>query len=430
MLVGMQTHRVALVGGVRIPFARAHGAYASASNRQMLAAVLRALVDRHGLQGKRLGEVVAGAVIKHPRDFNLTRESVLDSGLDPATPGLDLQRACGTSLEAAIDVANKIALGQIEAGIAAGVDSISDTPILYPRAYQQVLMKAFRARSAFGKAAALLGVRPRHFKPEFPAADEPRTGLSMGASCELMAQRWQISREAQDQLALDSHRNACTAWDEGFFDDLVVSHAGLGRDDNLRRDTTLEKLGKLRPSFERSAAGTLTAGNSSPLTDGAAAVLLASESHARAHGWPVLAWLTHGKTWAVDFASGHEGLLMAPAYAVPAMLADAGLRLQDFDYYELHEAFAAQVLCTLAAWESAEFCRDRLGLVAALGAIDRRKLNVRGSSVAIGHPFAATGARILASLAKSLAADPAARRGLISVCTAGGMGVSAILERA
>lgn len=430
MLVGTQTHRVALVGGVRIPFARAHGAYSAASNRQMLAAVLRALVERYGLQGKRLGEVVAGAVIKHPRDFNLTRESVLDSGLDPATPGLDLQRACGTSLEAAIDVANKIALGQIEAGIAAGVDSISDTPILYPRAYQQVLMKAFRARSALGKATALLGVRPRHFKPEFPAADEPRTGLSMGASCELMAQRWQISRHAQDQLALDSHRNACAAWGEGFFDDLVVPHAGLERDDNLRSDTSLEKLGKLRPSFERSATGTLTAGNSSPLTDGAAAVLLASESHARKHGLPILAWLTYGKTWAVDFASGHEGLLMAPAYAVPAMLADANLHLRDFDYYELHEAFAAQVLCTLAAWESAEFCRDRLGLGAALGAIDRRKLNVRGSSVAIGHPFAATGARILATLAKSIAADPAARRGLISVCTAGGMGVSAILERA
>ena len=430
MLVGSKPHRVAVIGSVRIPFARAYGAYAAASNRDMLAAVLRALVDRHGLQGKRLGEVVAGAVIKHPRDFNLTRESVLDSGLDPATPGLDVQRACGTSLEAAIDVANKITLGQIDVGIAAGVDSISDTPILYPRAYQRVLMRAFRARSAGGKLVALLGIRPRHFKPEFPAADEPRTGLSMGASCELMAQRWQIRREAQDQLALDSHRKACAAWERGFFDDLVVPYAGLARDDNLRSDTHLDKLGKLRPSFERSTAGTLTAGNSSPLTDGAAAVLLASESYAHRHGLPILAWLTHGKTWAVDFAAGHEGLLMAPAYAVPAMLADAALALQDFDYYELHEAFAAQVLCTLAAWESAGFCRDRLGLAAPLGAIDRDKLNVCGSSVAIGHPFAATGARILGTLAKSLAENPASRRGLISVCTAGGMGVSAILERA
>lgn len=430
MLVGTQTQRVAIVGSARLPFARAHGAYAAASNRDMLAAVLRALVDRHGLRGKRLGEVVAGAVIKHPRDFNLTRESVLDSGLDPATPGLDLQRACGTSLEATIDVANKIALGQIEVGIAAGVDSISDTPILYPRAYQRVLLRAFRARSALGKVGALLGVRPGHFKPEFPAADEPRTGLSMGQSCELMAQRWQISREAQDRLALESHRNAAAAWKQGFFDDLVVPFAGLQRDDNLRCDTDLAQLARLKPSFERSSKGTLSAGNSSPLTDGAAAVLLASESYARHAELPVLAWLTHGKSWAVDFASGVEGLLMAPAYAVPALLADARLTLQDFDYYELHEAFAAQVLCTLAAWESTEFCRDRLGLPTALGSVDRNRLNVHGSSIAIGHPFAATGARLVGTLGKALATNSMARRGLISVCTAGGMGVSAILERA
>ena len=434
MLVGKQVRRVAVVGGVRIPFARAYGAYANATNSSMLTAALQGLVNRHRLQGLRLGEVAAGAVIKHSRDFNLTREAVLDSGLDPHTPAFDLQRACGTSLEAAILIANKIALGQIEAGIAGGVDSISDTPVVYPRSYQRILLKAFRARSLGGRLAALTGIRPGHFKPQFPDAGEPRTGLSMGASCELMAQRWQITRAEQDQLACDSHQRANEAWRSGFFDDLVQSFAGLERDDNLRGDTTLQKLATLKPSFDKSGAGTLTAGNSTPLTDGASTVLLASESWARERGLPVLAWLSFGKAWAVDFAAAdpaqREGLLMAPAYAVPAMLADAGLGLQDFDYFEIHEAFAAQVLCTLKAWESADFCRERLGLSAALGSISRERLNVHGSSLALGHPFAATGARIIATLGKILAADSQARRGLISVCTAGGMGVTAIMERA
>lgn len=434
MLVGQEIRRVAVVGGVRLPFARAYGAYADATNASMLTAALQGLVSRYQLQGIRLGEVAAGAVIKHSRDFNLTREAVLDSGLDPHTPAFDLQRACGTSLEAAISVANKIALGQIDAGIAAGVDSISDTPVVYPRSYQRVLLKAFRARGLAARLAALTGIRPAHFKPQFPDAGEPRTRLSMGESCELMAKEWKISRAEQDQLALESHQRASIAWDGGFFDDLVQPFSGLTRDDNLRSDTTLEKLGALRPSFDRSSGGSLTAGNSTPLTDGAASVLLASESWARERNLPILAWLKFGKAWAVDFAASdatrREGLLMAPAYAVPAMLDDAGLTLQDFDYYEIHEAFAAQVLCTLKAWESDDFCQQRLGRTAALGAIARQKLNVRGSSLAIGHPFAATGARIIATLAKTLAADSSAQRGLISVCTAGGMGVTAIMERA
>jgi acetyl-CoA C-acetyltransferase len=433
MLVGSQPHRVAIVGGVRLPFARAYGAYADATNATLLTASLRGLVERYGLQGVRLGEVAAGAVIKHSRDFNLTRESVLDSGLDPHTPALDLQRACGTSLEAAILVANKIALGQIDSGIAAGVDSISDTPVVYPRSYQRILMKAFRARSLGARLAAFAGVRAKHFKPQVPDAGEPRTGLSMGESCELMAKRWQISRAQQDALALESHRRASEAWDNGFFDDLVVPHAGLDRDDNIRPAADLQKLPSLKPCFDRSGSGTLTAGNSTPLTDGASSVLLASESWARERGLPVLAWLRFGKAWAVDFAAkepdAREGLLMAPAYAVPAMLADAGLTLQDFDYYEIHEAFAAQVLCTLKAWESKEFCQTRLGFREALGSINPERLNVRGSSIAIGHPFAATGSRIVATLAKLLAHDATARRGLISVCTAGGMGVTAILEK-
>ncbi len=430
MLVGSQPRRVAIVGGSRIPFARAYGAYAEVGNEEMLTAALRGVVDRFALRGVRLGEVVAGAVLKHSKDFNLVRECVLSSGLDPQTPGIDLQMACGTSLEAAIGVANKIALGQIDAGIAGGVDSISDPPVVYPRSYQQLLLRAYRGRSVWQRIRPFLGLRPRHFKPVLPGVVEPRTGLSMGQSCELMAKTWQIGRTEQDQLALESHQRAAAAWQSGFFADLVVPFQGLATDNNVRSDTSLDKLARLRPTFDTSGAGTLTAGNSTPLTDGASAVLLAAEDWARARGLPILAWLRYGKSWAVDFAGGREGLLMAPAYAVPAMLRDADLTLQDFDYYEIHEAFAAQVLCTLRAWESAGFCRERLGLDAPLGVIDRARLNVKGGSVAIGHPFAATGARIVATLAKLLAEDPGARRGLISVCTAGGMGVTAIVERA
>jgi acetyl-CoA C-acetyltransferase len=425
MLVGSNVRRVAIVGGLRIPFARSMGAYAQASNQQMLGTTLRALVQRFDLKGVRLGDVGAGAVLKHSRDFNLVRESVLDSGLDPSTPGFDLQRACGTSLDTAITIGLKIAVGQIDSGIAGGVDTASDVPIVYPDAYRTLLLRSARGKSLGARIAPWFGLRPSHFKPSFPAVTEPRTSLSMGQSCEQMAQQWQIPREAQDQLAYESHRKAAAAYDEGFFDDLVIEFQGLKQDNNIRRDTSIEKLAKLKPSFH--PQGTLTAGNSTPMTDGASAVLLASEEWARARGLPILAYLTYGKFAAVDFVKS-EGLLMAPAYAVPRMLADAGLTLQDFDFYEIHEAFEAQVLCTLKAWESPEFCRDKLGLDQPLGSIDRNKLNVKGGSVAIGHPFGATGARILATLAKLLA-QKGSGRGLISICTAGGMGVTAIVER-
>jgi acetyl-CoA C-acetyltransferase len=427
MLVGSAPRRVAVIGGSRIPFARSHGAYVGQTNQDLLTAALRAVVGKYSLKGERLGDVIGGAVIKHSKDFNLTRESLLSTGLHPETPGLELQRACGTSLEAAILVGNKIALGQIDAGIACGVENVSDPPVVFPTSFQQKLLASYKGRSAWARLRPLLGMRLRDFKPVLPAVIEPRTGLSMGQACEQMAQQWQISRPDQDRVAYESHKKAAAAWQAGFYDDLVVPHAGLKRDNNVRADTSIEKLASLRPAFD--SHGTLTAGNSTPLTDGAGAVLLASEEWARARNLPVLAYLRAGKTWAVDFASGHEGLLMAPAYAASAMLGDVGLALQDFDYYELHEAFAAQMLCTLKAWESAEFCRERLGRAAALGAIDPAKINVKGGSVALGHPFGATGARLVASLAKILAGDPAAKRGLISVCTAGGMGVTAVLER-
>jgi acetyl-CoA C-acetyltransferase len=428
MLVGNQVRRVVIVGGLRIPFVRAMGAYAECSNQDMLTAVLRGLVARHQLEGVRLGDVAAGAVLKHARDFNLVRECVLGSGLSPETPGLDLQRACGTSLEAAGLIGMKIALGQIEAGIAGGVDTASDAPIGVNERLRRLMLRSARGRTLGERVSPWLGMRPGHLKPSLPAVVEPRTGLSMGQSCELMARQWGISRESQDELALESHRRAAAAYDEGFYSDLLIEYQGIAQDDNLRRDTSLERLARLKPAFPMDGSGTLTAGNSTPMTDGASAVLLATEDWARARDLPVQAYLRYLKVAAVDFVGGEDGLLMAPAFAVPRMLADAGLMLQDFDYYEIHEAFAAQVLCTLKAWESTEFCRDRLGLAGPLGSIDRARLNVKGSSLAVGHPFAATGTRILATLAKLLA-QRGAGRGLISVCTAGGMGVTAIVEK-
>lgn len=430
MLVGTTPRRVAIVGALRTPFARAHTAYSGTDNQQLLTASLRALVERFHLQGERLGDVIAGAVIKHSRDYNLTRESLLSTGLDPQTPGLDVQRACGTSLEAAILIANKIALGQIDVGIAAGVDNLSDPPVVYPRSFQQLLLRSYRGRNSSARLKPWLGLRWRDVKPVLPAVIEPRTGLSMGQSCELMVKHWKITREQQDRLAYDSHVKAAAAWREGFYDDLVVPFRDLKNDNNVRADASIEKLSKLKPVFDTSGSGSLTAGNSTPLTDGSAGLLLASEQWAAERKLPVLAYLRAGKTWAVDFASGKEGLLMAPAYAVAAILKDTGLKLQDFDYYEIHEAFAAVPLCLFKAWESAEYCRERLNSNAPLGAIDITKLNVKGGSVAIGHPFAATGARILAVLAKLLAQDATSKRGLASACTAGGMGVTAILERA
>jgi len=431
MLVGSQVRRVAVVGGMRIPFARGHGAYSRVGNQDMFTAVLQALVAKFRIAGERLGDVTAGAVLKHSKDFNLVRECVLSSGLDPSTPGIDMQRACGTGLDATISIAMKIALGQMEAGIAGGFDTVSDPPIVYPRDYQQLLLRAYRGKSLGQRIAPFLSIRPRHFKPVMPGVLEPRTGLSMGEHCEQMAKTWKIPRADQDALANLSHVNAGKAWARNFFADLVVEYQGLKMDNNVRPDSTVEKLGALKPAFDRrSGLGTLTAGNSTPLTDGASAVLLANEEWARARNLPILAWFSFSKQWAVDYVGGKEGLLMAPAYAVPAMLKDAGLTLQDFDFYEIHEAFAAQVLCTLKAWESPEYCKERLGLERPLGSIDRAKLNVNGSSVAIGHPFAATGTRIVASLAKQLSESPSAKRGLISVCTAGGMGVVAILEKA
>lgn len=428
MLNDGKARRVAIIGGARIPFARAHGAYAGASNQDMMTTTLSGLVNKFALQGQRLGDVSLGAVIKHSRDWNLARESVLGCGLAAETPAFDLQRACGTSLSGCVMIANKIALGQIDVGIGAGTDSISDAPIVYPDSYREILLSSFRGRSLGQRVKPFLGLRPKHFKPQLPGVAEPRTGLSMGESTELTAKAWNISRADQDQLAFESHHKAAAAYAAGFFDDLVIPFRDLTQDNNVRADTSLEKLAKLKPVFDRSERGTMTAGNSTPLTDGAAAVLLATEEWARERDLPVQAYLTHCKVAAVDFVA-KEGLLMAPAYAVSEMLRDLDLTLQDFDYYEIHEAFAVQTLATLKAWESAEFCRDRLGRDQPLGSIDRAKLNVKGGSLAVGHPFAATGARIVATLAKVLS-EQGHGRGLISVCTAGGMGVTAVLEAA
>lgn len=421
--------RVAIVAANRIPFARSGTAYAKLSNRTLLTATLRGLVEKHSLQGDRLGEVAGGAVMKHARDWNLVRECVLSSGLSPQTPAYDLQQACGTGLEAVILVANKIALGQIEAGIACGVDTTSDVPVEVNPRLQRALMDLHHARTLPQRLrAGLTALHPGNLWPQLPANRESRTGLSMGEHAERTARVWGISREAQDALALASHQNLARAYERGLFADLVMPFQTLVRDNNLRADSALEKLAQLRPVFDP-RTGTITAGNASPLTDGASAVLLANESWARAHRLPVLAWFSHAETAAVDYLEeSREGLLMAPAYAVPRMLARAGLGLQDFDFYELHEAFAAVVLCTLAAWESDRFCRERLGLPQAAGPIDPARINVAGSSIAAGHPFAATGGRIVGTLA-GLLAERGSGRGLISICAAGGQGVTAILER-
>ncbi|WP_031518795.1 acetyl-CoA C-acetyltransferase [Streptomyces sp. NRRL F-5123] len=425
----MQTvRRVAVVAGNRIPFARADGPYATASNQDMLTAALNGLAERTGLAGERVGEFAAGAVLKHSRDFNLARETVLGSVLAPDTPAYDVQQACGTGLQAVFAVAAKIALGVIDSGIAGGADTTSDAPLGVNDQLRRTLLAARRAKTLGGRARALAAVRPRHLVPDIPRNAEPRTGLSMGEHAALTAEQWGITREAQDELAAASHRRLAAAYDRGFFEPLVTPFRGLTRDQNLRPDSTPEKLAKLRPVYG-GPDGTMTAGNSTPLTDGAAVVLLASEEWAAARGLEPLAFLTAYETAAVDFVTGAEGLLMAPAYAVPRMLSRAGLALGDFDYYEVHEAFASQVLATLAAWEDKDYCVSRLGLDAALGSVDRARLNVAGSSLATGHPFAATGARIVATLAHHLAGEGAPARGLISVCAAGGQGVTAVLTR-
>jgi acetyl-CoA C-acetyltransferase len=424
-----QTRKVAVVGGNRIPFARSNSVYSHASNQDMLTAALDGLIDRYGLQGETLGEVAGGAVLKHSRDRDLTRESVLSTRLAAETPAYDVQQACGTGLETTILVANKIALGQIDSGIACGADTTSDAPIALNEGLRETLLEANRERSTVGKLKQLTKVRPGHIVPAIPRNEEPRTGLSMGEHCAIMATEWDIGRKEQDELAVKSHKNLAAAYERGFFDDLITPYIGLDRDQNLRPDSNLEKLAKLKPVFG-GPEGTMTAANSTPLSDGASAVLLASEEWAKEHDLPILAYITEAQTAAVDHVHKREGLLMAPAYAMPRMLDRAGLELQDFDYYEIHEAFAAQVLCTLKAWEDKDFCAEKLGRTKPLGKIDRKKLNVNGGSLAAAHPFAATGGRILAGLAKQLhEGGGSTGRGQISICAAGGQGVVAILEK-
>ena len=427
---GPALRRAVVVGGNRIPFARAGGKYARSSNQDMLTAALDGLSARFGLAGEQIGEVAAGAVLKHSKDFNLPREAVLGSALSPETPAYDVQQACATGMETVVGLSNKIRLGQIDSAIAGGVDSASDAPIVVSEPLRHILLDLNRARTPQQKLAAVARLRPGHLAPSAPTTSEPRTGLSMGEHQALTTAAFGISREAQDELALASHQNLAAAYDAGFFDDLLTPYRGLSKDQNLRPDSSLEKLASLSPVFGKrlDTPATMTAGNSTPLSDGASTVLLASDDWAAQRGLPVLATVVDAEAGAVDFVHGRDGLLMAGVHAMPRLLARNGLTLQDFDLYEIHEAFAATVLCNLAAWESDEYCRERLGLAGALGSIDRSRLNVHGSSLAAGHPFAATGGRIVATLAKALAARGPGSRGLISVCAAGGQGVVAILE--
>ncbi len=420
--------KVAVIGGVRTPFCRGNTGYDDLTNLDLMTAAMNGLVEKYHLEGEHIDEVVGGAVVTHARDFNLAREAVIGTKLREDTPGVTLSQACGTSLQAALGSAAKIAIGQIEVAIATGSDTVSDPPIELKRQFAKRLARVGAEKTVTRKAGAFFSgfsLGDLAFSP--PANAEPRTGLSMGQHCELMAKEWQISRSDQDQLAYESHKKAAAAYDAGFLDDLLVPTSGVFRDNNLREDTSLEKMAALKPAFDREN-GTLTAANSTPLTDGASAVLLASEDWAAVHNLKPMAYLTYGRHYGIDFVDQAKGLLMAPTIAVSKMLDQAGLTLQDFDFYEIHEAFAAQVLCTLKAWEDPQYCKTMLGKDRPLGSIDRAKMNVKGSSLAYGHPFAATGGRIIATLAKILE-ENGGGRGLISICTAGGMGVCAILER-
>lgn len=419
--------RVAVLGSARTPFCRSGTLFADKSNLELMSATLNGLVDHYNLKGVHIDEVVGGAVVTHSKDFNLAREAVLNTSLAKSTPGVTMMQACGTSLQAALGLAAKIATGEIDSGIATGSDTTSDAPIVFSKKIAQRLVQMSSQKTIMDKVKLFKGFSPAELAPQPPSVSEPRTGLSMGQHCELMAKHWNIAREDQDQLAYESHKKAAEAYANGYMDDLVVPFGGVFRDNNLRADASVEKLSTLKNAFDKSSKGTLSAGNSTPLTDGASAVLLASEEWAKERGLPVLAYLTYGQAAGNDFVDG-DGLLMAPTIAVSKMLDRAGLSLQDFDFYEIHEAFAAQVLCTLKAWEDPEYCKAQLGKDQPLGSIDRAKLNVKGSSLAVGHPFAATGARIVGNLAKLL--NENGGRGLISVCTAGGMGVAAIMESA
>jgi len=419
-------NKVAVVGYNRIPFARHNTAYTTASNQDMMIAAMNGLIDRYKLNGLLLGEVAGGAVIKHTREFNLMRECVLGTSLDPATPACDLQQACDTGLEAAIYIGNKIALGQIEAGVAGGVDSTSNVPIVLSEPLRKQLLEISRAKSTGSRISKILGIKLKHLKPVAPGIDEPRSGLSMGGHTEITAKHYKIPREEQDAFALQSHQKMAKAYDEGFFKDMITPYLGLDADNNLRRDTSLEKLAKLKPAFDK-VNGTLTAGNSTPFTDGASCVLLASESWAKDHGLPVLAYITNAEVAAIEYVKQRKNLLLAPVYAASRMLKRSRLKLQDFDFYEIHEAFAAQVLATLRIWESAELMKE-FGFDHSLGSIDRAKINVKGSSLAAAHPFAATGGRIIATMAKLLN-EKGSGRGFISVCAAGGQGITMIMEK-
>lgn len=418
--------RVAIIGGVRTPFVRSFGHYLKVTNQDMLTFLLKRLVKDYNLEGELLGDVALGAVLKKSKDFNMARESVLGSGLDPRTPGVDLQRACGTGLEAAALIANKISTGQIEVGVAGGSDTNSDVPLTFKKSFKDKFLNLQKSKGLLGKLGAGSKIRLSDFMPEVPTVNEPRTGLSMGEHCELMAKEWKITREEQDQLALESQQAAHKAYESGFYSDLVAEYEGQSKDQFIRPGTSLEKLASLKPAFDKEN-GSLTAGNSTPLTDGAAITLLCSEDYAKKMGWPVLAYFEDFQYSAVDFIND-EGLLMAPTHAVSRLVSRQSMSLQDFDFYEIHEAFAAQALANMKAWESEDYCKNKLGLSSALGSIDREKLNIHGGSLALGHPFAATGARLIATMSKTLK-DRESGKGLLSLCTAGGMGVAAIISK-
>ncbi|MFQ6023958.1 MAG: acetyl-CoA C-acyltransferase [Acidiferrobacterales bacterium] len=410
--------RVAVIGGARTPFAKAGTVFKKYSALQLGVHAVNGLLEKQDLDPQSVDELVYGIVIADPRLPHFAREVNFSSRLPPSVRALTVTDNCITGTSAITAIYDSIVAGRAEVGIAGGVESMSNTALIFNESASRIFLEAAAAKSFGGRLTQFLKLRPWHFKPRAPAIAEPSTGLSMGEHTELMVKEWRVSREEQDEFAYRSHMKAHAATEDGRLKAEIHPLDGIDHDPLIRSDTTVEKLAKLPPAFDRSPSGTITAGNSSPLTDGAASVLLMSEERARQDGRQPLAFIKAFQYVGID---PKDGLLMGPGIAVPRLLRKAGLTLAEIDIIEMHEAFAGQIACNLRAWEQG-------WKEPAIGKVDPEKVNPLGSSIAVGHPFAATGARIVTTLANEMKRRDA-RYALISICGAGATASAMILER-
>jgi acetyl-CoA C-acetyltransferase len=421
-----ESRPIHLAAGLRTPFARVDGGLAARDALTIGVPVLRAMADRVAASSK-IDAAMWGAVVPSLRYSNLARETWFEAGLDPTVPTSTVIMQCCTSMQAAFDLAGLIARGDGELGLAGGCESMTHVQVGLTQSFSDWMRRLSQGKGLSQKLETALALPADGLRLHIPAIKNRTTGKSMGEHSEETAQQWRIGRVEQDEVALKSHLGAIAAQERGFFDDLIAPTDGIDTDAFPRKKTSLEALAKLRPVFDRSERGTITAGNSSPLTDGAAAVWVASdEGLTRLPGDTPNVRLVDWASGAVDIQ--REGLLMAPAYLIPRVLARHGLSYDDIALWEIHEAFAAQVLYHLKALESADFVRERAGVTAELGRVPRDRINPNGGSVALGHPFAATGARILSQAIKELAVMPAGSRAIVSICADGGLGTVALLE--